>query len=139
MEMRRTDGEKIVLRANIIGEFEKNENLVRIRGYLIDITEAKKTEEEVRKLSRSVEQNPASVMITDFDGEIEYVDDCVGAILDTLSETGHDEDTIVVLFSDHGEEFWDHGRWYHGYSAYPELIDMVFAVRDPSIKNQLRV
>ncbi|MCP4230476.1 MAG: sulfatase-like hydrolase/transferase [bacterium] len=71
-----------------------------------------------------------------YNGEIEYVDECVGKIIDALYETEHAEDTIVVLFSDHGEEFWDHGRWNHGYSAYPELIDMVFAIQDPNIRKQ---
>ncbi len=38
-----------------------------------DTTERKKAEEEIRKLSHSVEQSPAIVMITDMSGNIEYV------------------------------------------------------------------
>ena len=38
-----------------------------------DVTQRKKAEEELRKLSRAVEQSPASVVITDLEGRIEYV------------------------------------------------------------------
>jgi PAS domain S-box-containing protein len=46
---------------------------VGIRGILVDITERKHMEEELRKLSHAVEQSPASVVITDKTGLIEYV------------------------------------------------------------------
>ena len=42
-------------------------------GFLQDITERKSAEEQLRKLSRAVEQSPASIVITDAEGLIEYV------------------------------------------------------------------
>ncbi len=44
-----------------------------IQGIFRDIRERKKVEEEIRKLSRAVEQSPSTIMITGMHGEIEYV------------------------------------------------------------------
>ena len=44
-----------------------------VLGMYMDITERKRAEEKVRQLSRAVEQNPASIVITDPAGNIEYV------------------------------------------------------------------
>ena len=44
-----------------------------LRGTIVDITNQKQTENELRKLSEAVEQSPASILITDTNGNIEYV------------------------------------------------------------------
>jgi len=43
------------------------------QGTLLDISERKRNEREINKLSRAVEQNPSGIMITDLNGNIEYV------------------------------------------------------------------
>lgn len=59
--------------------------IVSVRGavYLAaiwsDITEAKKAEAELRKLSLAVEQSPISIVITDLEGRIEYVNPAFSA------------------------------------------------------------
>ncbi len=57
-----------------------------------------------------------------YDGEIRFLDDYLGKALGWLEANGHLEDTIVLVFSDHGEEIGDHGLLGHGWSVYePEL------------------
>jgi choline-sulfatase len=66
-----------------------------------------------------------------YDGEITYTDVHFAAILDGLDRRGLSDDTMVVLTSDHGEEFWDHGSVGHGHSVYEELLHVPLFVRLP--------
>jgi arylsulfatase A-like enzyme len=75
------------------------------------------------------EQAEKTMML--YDGEIAYVDEAFGAIMDALEAEGLDKNTAVFVLNDHGEEFYDHGKYGHGHSLYPELIDMVWLARIP--------
>jgi arylsulfatase A-like enzyme len=52
--------------------------------------------------------------------EIRYLDDQVGEFVETL--LAERDDILVVIVSDHGEEFLDHGDLGHGHSLHDELI-----------------
>ena len=67
------------------------------------------------------------------DGEISYHDRHFGAFLRKLQELGLDENTIVVVTSDHGEEFHEHGSWGHGHSIFQELLHVPLVVRYPGV------
>ena len=54
-------------------EFGRDGTVTSVLSVARDITTLKRTEEELRKLSRAVEQSPVSIVITDLDGKIEYV------------------------------------------------------------------
>ncbi len=54
---------------------DNNKKLIGILGVTRDISARKKIEDEIKKLSVVIEQSPASVVITDVDGNIEYVND----------------------------------------------------------------
>lgn len=57
-----------------------------------------------------------------YDGEIAYVDGQIGRMLDTLRQRGQLENTTIVLISDHGEEFREHGRLGHGKTLFGEQL-----------------
>jgi arylsulfatase A-like enzyme len=54
--------------------------------------------------------------------EIHDFDEQVGSFLDLLKEIGQYEGSLVLLVSDHGEEFLDHGGQYHGQNLYEESL-----------------
>jgi arylsulfatase len=64
-----------------------------------------------------------SYYIAQYDGEIAYVDHNIGKIIGKLPELGIDEETIIVLTSDHGETMNEHLWWFdHGCYLYEEQI-----------------
>ena len=73
--------------------------------------------------------------------EVAYTDRQVGRFLDGLRDLGLDEDTVVALVSDHGEEFWtrleaERARGYepnadHGHTLYQELVHVPAILRVP--------
>jgi choline-sulfatase len=67
------------------------------------------------------------------DGEISYHDEYFGKFLVKLRELGLDENTLVVVTSDHGEEFQEHGSWGHGHSVYQELLAVPLMFRWPGV------
>ncbi|MBI4556190.1 MAG: sulfatase-like hydrolase/transferase [Candidatus Hydrogenedentes bacterium] len=64
--------------------------------------------------------------------EVRYVDDCIGQIVQTLKRLGLYEDTLIILTTDHGEEFWDHDNFGHGHSLYNELIWTPLFIKSPN-------
>jgi arylsulfatase A-like enzyme len=56
------------------------------------------------------------------DGEISYHDHHLGLFLERLQQLGVGEDTLLVITSDHGEEFMEHGSYGHGHSIFQELL-----------------
>lgn len=64
-------------------------------------------------------------------GEVTYVDTGVGLILDTLRQVGIYEDAVIVVTSDHGEEFYEHGLAGHGHTLFDELLRVPLIIRWP--------
>ncbi|KPK87346.1 MAG: hypothetical protein AMS27_02595 [Bacteroides sp. SM23_62_1] len=67
------DGRIIYCSANVMLEKDTLGQPLQIIGTLRDITERKENRDKILKLSRAVEQSPVSVVITDTQGTIEYV------------------------------------------------------------------
>ncbi|TAJ24055.1 MAG: hypothetical protein EPO68_02115 [Planctomycetota bacterium] len=66
-----------------------------------------------------------------YDGEIAWVDTQVQRVLDALSARGIADDTLVILTSDHGEEFFEHGHKTHRTQLHPESLRVPLVMRWP--------
>lgn len=67
-----------------------------------------------------------------YDAEISAVDESCGELFRFLKANGLYDKSIVVVLSDHGEEFLDHGGFEHGHTLYDELINIPLMIKMPS-------
>ncbi|MGM0558855.1 MAG: sulfatase-like hydrolase/transferase [Myxococcota bacterium] len=75
--------------------------------------------------------SPRERHINNYDSEIAYVDSYVGRVIQKLKDTGLYEDSVIVLTSDHGEGFNEHGYFFHGQTLYNEVIKVPLLFRVP--------
>jgi PAS domain S-box-containing protein len=74
-EARKITGEKIFIDQNTVGEFDDDNNLILLRGHIIDITDRKKAEEEIRKFKTIADNAGQGIGIVDLEGNLVYVND----------------------------------------------------------------
>jgi arylsulfatase A-like enzyme len=72
-------------------------------------------------------------IVAQYDGEIAWVDDTIADFLDELDRRGILEDSLVIITTDHGDEFYEHGGCDHIHSLYDELIRAAWIMVGPSV------
>ena len=94
-----------------------------------------RAEHRIRDVARTdpaqVTQDDLDYLIDMYDANLRYVDDLVGRFYDSLKDAGVTEDTLVVLMSDHGEAFMEHGVLGHNTTAYEEMVHVPLAIVGP--------
>jgi arylsulfatase len=66
-----------------------------------------------------------------YDGCINYVDDRLADFFGLLRELGLYESSLVLVTSDHGEEFAEHGMFIHDQGGYEELARIPLLMKLP--------
>jgi arylsulfatase A-like enzyme len=74
-----------------------------------------------------------------YDDCIAALDRRVGALLDELDRSGELKNTVVIITSDHGEQFGEHGVFNHGFSLYLQEVSVPLLIIAPTAPAGRRV
>ncbi|HEX5067199.1 MAG TPA: sulfatase-like hydrolase/transferase [Myxococcota bacterium] len=74
-----------------------------------------------------------------YDGEVASADALLAPLLARLDAPDLRESTVVVILSDHGEEFWEHGSVLHAHTLYQELLHVPLLLRAPGRDGGVRI
>ena len=69
--------------------------------------------------------------ISQYDGELRYMDDQIGRLLGELEQRGRYDGALIVLTADHGELFGEHGVLGHGTLPWDALVRVPLIVKYP--------
>ncbi len=88
--------------------------------------------------SRAAHQHPdpseAETLRALYNGEITYWDTQFGQLIGELKQRGLYDDAWIIVTSDHGEEFNEHGGFWHGTTLYDEQIRVPLIVKLPQAR-----
>lgn len=87
----------------------------------------------LRELGQPPPPDVVDYMERMYDEEILAADAALGSLVDGLRARGRFDDAVVVVTADHGEEFWDHGKFEHGHALWSELTRVPFVVKAPGV------
>lgn len=82
---------------------------------------------DIRSLKPLTDAHKAYI-VDRYDNNLRYLTDEVARLLSALGPQD-----VVVLFGDHGEEFWDHGGFEHGHTVYEELLRVPLVIGGPGV------
>lgn len=73
-----------------------------------------------------------------YDAEIKCVDHFIGEFLKELGDIGVDfNNTFIIITSDHGDEFKEHGGFIHSAKLYDELIRVPLIIAGPELNQRI--
>ena len=80
-----------------------------------------------------------SALIAGYDSGIAWADRQAGDLIRLLQSSPDWSNTYVIVFSDHGESFGEHGHYGHGWGLNWELLHVPFIIAGPGIPHGQRV
>ncbi len=109
------------------------------RPYQGEITGSRREIRRFRRGRLRVDAADARRLTDLYAAEIRQVDETLARVLAALEASPAGGRTLVVVTSDHGEEFLDHGALGHGRTHYDEVLRVPLILRGPGLPRGLRV
>jgi arylsulfatase A-like enzyme len=94
---------------------------------------------EIQRGERRLDGAGRDHLIDLYDAEIRQMDARLELLFEQLEDAGALEGSLVVITSDHGEEFLEHGGVLHGGTYYEEVLRVPLVVVGPDVPAGLRV
>jgi len=86
-------------------------------------------------IARVLDPNPPATQAAEmrrlYDADVTYFDEQFGELLSEFRRRGLLDRTLLVVTADHGEEFHEHGGWWHGTTLYEEQLRVPLMIRRP--------
>lgn len=64
--------------------------------------------------------------------DTEYLDAWIAEVINKLKNLELYDNSLIVLTSDHGEEFYEHGGWWHGTTLHEEQVRVPLIIKKPA-------
>jgi len=102
--------------------------------------------EHLNKIYAKLYKDPNSITLEErqliincYDSEIRYFDHNFKNLLHQLRKYGFLNNTVIILTSDHGEEFWEHGKWGHYMRMYNVNVHVPLLIRHPQLSIKRKI
>lgn len=96
-----------------------------------------------KRMLKTVFEDPAGLSSEDralyqdmYDSNLRYCSRHLNRLFDALKDQGMWDETNIVFTSDHGEEFGEHGMYYHHNFPYDELLHVPLISTGPDVESQ---
>jgi arylsulfatase A-like enzyme len=110
-----------------------------VREYHGIVTGATSQLNEVRKGELELDARDVRHLSDLYDAEILQLDAQLARLFEALETSGLADETLVVVTSDHGEEFLEHGSVLHGRTFFEEMVRVPLIIAGPGVERGRRV
>lgn len=89
------------------------------------------------KIRHNLSKDDIKYLASLYDSEIAFTDEYIGVLLNELKKQGLYDDSVIIITSDHGEEFMERGWIGHTTTLHQELIRVPLIIKFPGHKARI--